>query len=63
MTLRVNAGTVVAEEDNIAEPQHDVLAVAERLKGCGRASLEAVLLAAIVSQKIGVEDLRPTSTF
>jgi hypothetical protein len=42
-----------------AEPQHDALVVAARLKDCSRASLEAVLLASIVSQKMGVEDLRP----
>eukprot|EP01043_Picozoa_sp_COSAG02_P041893 COSAG02_NODE_3515_length_6627_cov_4.151348_2_plen_59_part_00 len=56
----LNVGAIVTDEDALAEPAHDALAVAERLKECGRGSLEAVLLAAIVSQKIGVEDLRPT---
>eukprot|EP01043_Picozoa_sp_COSAG02_P042391 COSAG02_NODE_3602_length_6498_cov_2.647914_2_plen_59_part_00 len=49
-----------ASEDALAEPHHDALALVERLKKCGRGSLEAVLLAAVVAKKMGVEDLRPT---
>jgi hypothetical protein len=57
----LNAGASASDKDALAEPHHDALALVERLKKCGRGSLEAVLLAAIVAKKIGVEDLRPNT--
>ena len=60
LTLLLNAGQIVADQTSLAEPQHDVLGLMQRLQKCDRGSLEAVLLAAIVAQKIAVEDLRPT---
>ena len=48
----------MVKDDALVEPQHEVVDIAQRLKECSRSSLEAVLLAAIVSQKMAVEDLR-----
>ena len=45
------------DEDDYQEPHHDAIAVSDQLKNSSRASLQAVLLAAVVSKQITVQEL------